>query len=51
MRLKPFGITVSNVTLTKVQEQINHAVIQAVKEGKTIRIVSDDVNIMVARSH
>ena len=44
-------MTDSHVTLTKVQEQINHAVIQAVTEGKKIRIMSDDVNFVVARSH
>lgn len=43
------------MTLTKVQEQIgghfNHAVIQAVTEGKKFQIVGDNVNFMVARSH
>jgi hypothetical protein len=47
-------VTVSHATLNKVQEQIgghfNEQLVQAVTEGKRIRIVGDNVNSMVSAS-
>ncbi|KAL5004258.1 hypothetical protein ScPMuIL_017714 [Solemya velum] len=54
-RLQPLGVTVSHSIMLKVQKQVSSDIQKtlttAVKEGKTFRLIGDNVNFMVGVSH